>query len=206
MSPEIAPRRVSFDWSRTPLHWIPGEPTATHVINVLHLLLPAGERWFVKVLKEGLPLVSDPELRADVKGFMGQEATHSVQHTHVLDHLAAQRLDAAGFTKYVDFLFERLLGERPPSTRPFPRASGCASGCRSSPPSNSSRPCSATGYWPPTDSTGPAPTRSCSTCCAGTAPRKSNTARSPSTCTSTAAAPERPDTPAGSRAWRSPPR
>ncbi|MEV0480611.1 metal-dependent hydrolase [Streptomyces sp. NPDC050508] len=51
----IVPRRVSFDWSHTPLHWIPDEPTATHVINVLHLLLPAGERWFVKVFKEGLP-------------------------------------------------------------------------------------------------------------------------------------------------------
>ncbi|WP_411149566.1 metal-dependent hydrolase [Streptomyces sp. A30] len=114
MSARITPRRVSFDWSHTPLHWIPDEPTATHVINVLHLLLPAGERWFVRVFKEGLPLVRDPELLADVKGFMGQEATHSVQHAHVLDHLKAQRLDTAEFTRYVDFLFERLLGERPP--------------------------------------------------------------------------------------------
>ncbi|MEV1079779.1 metal-dependent hydrolase [Streptomyces sp. NPDC050211] len=118
----ITPRRVSFDWTRTPLHWIPGEPTATHVINVLHLLLPAGERWFVKVFKEGLPLVRDPELLADVKGFMGQEATHSVQHAHVLDHLEAQQLDTAEFTKYVDFLFERLLGERPPLGAPIPQA------------------------------------------------------------------------------------
>ncbi|MBM7167278.1 metal-dependent hydrolase [Streptomyces sp. G44] len=110
----IVPRRVSFDWARTPLHWIPDERTATHVINVLHLLLPAGERWFVRVFKEGLPLVTDPVLRGDVKGFMGQEATHSVQHAHVLDHLAAQRLDTAAFTKYVDFLFEKLLGEKPP--------------------------------------------------------------------------------------------
>ncbi|WP_210573616.1 metal-dependent hydrolase [Streptomyces sp. GESEQ-4] len=117
----ITPRRVSFDWTRTPLHWIPGEPTATHVINVLHLLLPAGERWFVKVFKEGLPLVRDPELLADVKGFMGQEATHSVQHAHVLDHLEAQQLDTAEFTKYVDFLFERLLGERPPLGAPIPQ-------------------------------------------------------------------------------------
>lgn len=114
----ITPRRVSFDWETTPLHWIPGEPTATHVINVLHLLLPAGERWFVKVFKEGLPLVDDPELLGDVKGFMGQEATHSVQHAYVLDHLAAQRLDTADFTKYVDFLFEKLLGERPPLGAP----------------------------------------------------------------------------------------
>ncbi len=110
----IVPRRVSFDWDETSLDWIPDEPVATHVINVLHLLLPAGERWFVKVFKEGLPLVTDPVLRKDVKGFMGQEATHSVQHAHVLDHLAAQRLDTADFTKYVDFLFERLLGERTP--------------------------------------------------------------------------------------------
>ncbi|MET7696274.1 metal-dependent hydrolase [Streptomyces sp. NPDC005485] len=116
----IAPRRVSFDWERTPLHWIPGEPTATHVINVLHLLLPAGERWFVKVFKEGLPLVTDPELLADVKGFMGQEATHSVQHSYVLDHLAAQHLDTTDFTKYVDFLFEKLLGEKPPAGFPIP--------------------------------------------------------------------------------------
>ncbi|MFE0175104.1 metal-dependent hydrolase [Streptomyces sp. NPDC059002] len=116
----IVPRRVSFDWDETPLHWIPDEPTATHVINVLHLLLPAGERWFVKVFKEGLPLVTDPVLRQDVKGFMGQEATHSVQHAYVLDHLAAQRLETAAFTKYVDFLFEKLLGERPPLGAPIP--------------------------------------------------------------------------------------
>ncbi len=115
----IVPRRVSFDWAATPLHWIPDEPTATHVINVLHLLLPAGERWFVRVFKEALPLVGDPELLKDVKGFMGQEATHSVQHAHVLDHLAAQRLETEPYTRYVDLLFDRLLGDRPPLGAPI---------------------------------------------------------------------------------------
>ncbi|MFJ6696797.1 metal-dependent hydrolase [Streptomyces sp. NPDC091272] len=116
----IAPRRVSFDWRETPLHWIPDEPTATHVINVLHLLLPAGERWFVKVFKEALPLVRDPGLLQQVKGFMGQEATHSVQHSYVLDHLAGQGLDTGAYTKHVDFLFEKLLGESPPFGAPVP--------------------------------------------------------------------------------------
>ncbi|MFE6127103.1 metal-dependent hydrolase [Streptomyces sp. NPDC056437] len=116
----ITPRRVSFDWDGTPLHWIPDEPVATHVINVLHLLLPAGERWFVKVFKEALPMVSDPVLLKDVKGFMGQEATHSVQHSHVLDHLAAQRLATEDFTRHVAFLFEKLLGETPPFNAPVP--------------------------------------------------------------------------------------
>ncbi|AZQ72575.1 MULTISPECIES: metal-dependent hydrolase [Streptomyces] len=110
----IAPRRVSFDWQHTPLHWIPDEPTATHVINVLHLLLPAGERWFVKVFKEALPLVRDEALLKDVKGFMGQESTHSVQHSYVLRHLAEQGLDTSPYTRRVDFLFDVLLGDHPP--------------------------------------------------------------------------------------------
>ncbi|MEC4015799.1 metal-dependent hydrolase [Streptomyces sp. H27-D2] len=118
----ITPRRVSFDWHETPLHWIPDEPTATHVINVLHLLLPAGERWFVKVFKEALPLVTDPVLLKGVKGFMGQEATHSVQHAYVLDHLADQELDTAGYTQHVEWFFDVMLGERPPLGVPIPPA------------------------------------------------------------------------------------
>ncbi|MFC5027304.1 metal-dependent hydrolase [Streptomyces sp. SID13666] len=122
MSYAIKPRRVSFDWKRTPLHWIPDEPTATHVINVLHLLLPAGERWFVKVFKEALPLVTDEELLKDVKGFMGQEATHSVQHAYVLEHLAEQNLDTDRYTRHVEWMFDVLLGEKPPFGSPIPRA------------------------------------------------------------------------------------
>jgi predicted metal-dependent hydrolase len=119
VSHAIRPRRVAFDWKRTPLHWIPGEPTATHVINVLHLLLPAGERWFVKVFKEALPLVTDEQLLRDVKGFMGQEATHSVQHAYVLEHLAEQQLDTAAYTRHVEWMFDVLLGERPPRGLPI---------------------------------------------------------------------------------------
>lgn len=91
MSARIIPRRVSFDWSRTPLHRIPGEPTATHVIDVLHLLLPAGERWFVRVFREGLPLVGDPEPPAEGRGFMGQEAIrHDPQLAGRLRHSLAE--------------------------------------------------------------------------------------------------------------------
>jgi uncharacterized protein len=116
----IRPRRVAFDWTRTPLHWIPGEPTATHVVNVLHLLLPAGERWFVQVFKEALPFVTDERLLRDVKGFMGQEATHSVQHSYVLEHLARQGLDTGPYTRHVEWLFNVLLGPKPPRGIPVP--------------------------------------------------------------------------------------
>lgn len=109
----IVPRRVRFEWEDTPLHWVPDDPQTTHTINVLHLLLPAGEKWFVHVHRQALPLITDDQLRSDVKGFMGQEAIHSRAHAGVLDHLAAQGLDPAPYTHRVDWLFERLLGDEP---------------------------------------------------------------------------------------------
>jgi predicted metal-dependent hydrolase len=108
---ELKPRRVRFDWENTPLYWIPDDPYATHIINVLHLLLPAGERWFVHVYKQVLPYIRDPELKAEVKGFMGQEGTHAVAHQNVLHHLKAQGLDPEPFVAQIEWLFEQLLGD-----------------------------------------------------------------------------------------------
>jgi predicted metal-dependent hydrolase len=95
------------------VHWVPGDPQTTHTINVLHLLLPAGEKWFVNVYRQAVPLITDEELREQVRGFMGQEATHSRAHALVLEHLAEQGVDTSRYTRLVDFGFERLLGDRP---------------------------------------------------------------------------------------------
>ncbi|MQY08171.1 metal-dependent hydrolase [Actinomadura macrotermitis] len=113
--PVITPRRVRFDWEGTPLHWIPDEPVATHFINTLHLLLPAGERWFVHVYKQTLPLIKDERLRAEVKGFMGQEAVHAYSHQGVLDRqMRARGLDPRPLTRRIEWMFQNLLGDRPP--------------------------------------------------------------------------------------------
>jgi predicted metal-dependent hydrolase len=120
VSTTIRPRRVRFDWEGTPLHWVPGDPQTTHTVNVLHLLLPAGERWFVDVYRQALPLVTDDRLRDDMKGFMGQEAVHSRAHTLVLDHLAAQGIDTTPFTERVDWMFAHLLGDVEIAGRPAP--------------------------------------------------------------------------------------
>ncbi|MGW0301434.1 metal-dependent hydrolase [Streptomyces anthocyanicus] len=105
-------RKVSFAWEDTPLHWVPGDPFTTHTINVLHLLLPAGERWFVHVYKQVLPYIRDERLREDVIGFIGQEAMHSQAHDEVLPHLRDQGFDPTPYTAQVDWLFEKLLGDR----------------------------------------------------------------------------------------------
>jgi len=111
----IRARRVSFDWEATPLHWVPGDPQTTHTMNVLHLLLPAGERWFCRLFRQALDAVDDghEQLRQDVKGFIGQEAVHARAHSAVLEHLDAQGLDARPFTARIEALFDRLLGDHP---------------------------------------------------------------------------------------------
>lgn len=44
---QIQARKVQFDVSDVPLHWIPGHPVASNVVSLLNLILPAAERWFV---------------------------------------------------------------------------------------------------------------------------------------------------------------
>ena len=42
-------------------------------VSLLNLILPAAERWFVATYNEALPLVKDPKLAEDMRGFIGQE-------------------------------------------------------------------------------------------------------------------------------------
>lgn len=105
-------RDVAFDWSTLPVHWIPGEPFATHVINFLHLVLPEGERWFVHVFKQALPMVADDRLLEDVRGFIGQEAVHAESHQGVLDHFDAHGMDTRPYVEQVRWMFRTVLGDR----------------------------------------------------------------------------------------------
>lgn len=109
----LQPRDVHFDWTGLPLRWIPGEPLASHTLSVLHLLLPEGENWFVEVFKRALPLINDDALREDVLGFIGQEAIHAASHQSVLDYYATHGVDTSAYIKQIQWLFARVLGQRP---------------------------------------------------------------------------------------------
>jgi uncharacterized protein len=106
-------RMVRFDWSETPLHWVPDDPFSTHMINVLHLLLPEGERHFIKAVLEASSLVDDPELEAAIKPFVQQESWHAWAHQVVLDHLAAQGIDTKPYTDRLGRTLSVTLGDPP---------------------------------------------------------------------------------------------
>jgi predicted metal-dependent hydrolase len=108
----LQPRDVAFDWTNLPTHWVPGKPFVTHTINVLHLLLPAGERWFIDVFTQALPFIKDDKLREEVLGFIGQEITHARSHQGVLDRWKAKGIDTDPYVGQIDWMFNKALGDR----------------------------------------------------------------------------------------------
>ncbi len=116
-------RKARFDWSNTPLHWVPGDPFTTHMLNVFHLLLPASERWFIQAITEAAPLVDDADLQAAIKPFIQQEAWHAGAHQMVLQHLAEQGIDTTPYTDRLHNWLSKLGKQHPEWPRVLQRVS-----------------------------------------------------------------------------------
>lgn len=116
---QIHARKVDFDVDGIPLHWIPGHPVASNMVSLLNVILPVAERWFVASYSEALPLVRDPQLAEDMRGFIGQEAVHADTHERMLrEWMIAKGVDLQLILQQVDHLFEKTLA---PSTSSDPR-------------------------------------------------------------------------------------
>ncbi|MCH7313114.1 metal-dependent hydrolase [Acinetobacter sp. ANC 3882] len=113
VQPMLAARPVKFDFTETPAHWIYGDAFSSHLINGINLILPIGELWFCRVYNKVLPHVTDPKLRADMKGFIGQEAIHSRAHSSAQKFLHQHGFNTKEFEARIDWLFGQLLGESP---------------------------------------------------------------------------------------------
>jgi len=68
------------------------------------MLFPAGERFFVRSVNYYLPQVESPLLRAQVKGFFGQEGRHAKEHDRWNEVLSGQGFAVDRFLS----LYERL--------------------------------------------------------------------------------------------------
>ncbi|WP_280339639.1 metal-dependent hydrolase [Nocardia neocaledoniensis] len=108
----LSARNVSWDWTGLPMHYVDGNPFATHYCNGMNMLLPEGEVFFVDVFSKALPLIVDEAVREDVIGFIGQEATHSSSHQSLLDHLQQQGLRVEPYLDQVRWFFRQLFGDR----------------------------------------------------------------------------------------------
>jgi len=110
----IIPRNVRFDWDRSELHWIRDDAFSSHAINEFSYLLTSGEKFFCRLFREALPLVTDPQLRADVQAFIRQEAVHSrAHHDSIEGYLKRLGVEGGVFERNNTLLFDHWLATEP---------------------------------------------------------------------------------------------
>jgi uncharacterized protein len=100
-----------------PRHWFGGNAVATHIANGVNLLFPAGERFFVRSVHHFLPRIEDPVLRAQVRGFAGQEGRHAKEHERFFTVLSEQGYDVERFLRLYEPLSARIEALSPPALR-----------------------------------------------------------------------------------------
>ena len=93
---ELVVRRLLIDLE-TPLprHWCGGDPFRTALFNALSMSFPVGEQFFIDSVRDGLKLLPEEQQaahKAEVQGFIGQEATHRRIHALFNGHLERQGL------------------------------------------------------------------------------------------------------------------
>jgi len=115
---KVPTRRISFEESlqSVPKHFAAdGDLIQSHLAASLSAVFPDGEDFFVRSVRNFRDEITDPELKRQVAGFIGQEAVHGREHRAFND-----RLDQLGypvkrferFTKKGLAIRERLLSQK----------------------------------------------------------------------------------------------
>jgi predicted metal-dependent hydrolase len=104
----IQARRMSFEESlqEVPRHFGPdGDLLSSHIAACLSAVFPDGEDFFVRSVRRFRSDITDPVLKEQVSGFIGQEAVHGREH-----RTFNLRLRHLGYpTRFIERFTERLL-------------------------------------------------------------------------------------------------
>ena len=94
-SRDVPTRRISFEEALRdlPKHFAEdGDIIGSHLIASLSSVFPDGEDFFVRSVRHYRSQITDPDLKRQVSGFIGQEAVHGREHREFND-----RLDQLGY-------------------------------------------------------------------------------------------------------------
>ena len=109
--PEIRVRRISFDFPSlddapppTRRHFVEGDLVMSHIVAMLSAVFPEGEDFFVRSVRHFKDEITDPKLKRDVAGFIGQEVTHGREHRELNDQLQAMGYPTHAVDRFVKWL------------------------------------------------------------------------------------------------------
>lgn len=105
---KVPTRRISFKESlqSVPRHFTAdGDLVQSHLTATLSSLFPDGEDFFVRSVRHYRDRITDPELKREVAGFIGQEAMHGREHRAFNDRLAELGYPTKSFERRTKRLF-----------------------------------------------------------------------------------------------------
>jgi len=113
---DLVVRRLLIDL-QTPFgrNWCGGDAFSTAFFNALSMSFPFGEQFFIDAVRDAmatLPPEAQEKYRADVRGFIGQEATHRRTHSLFNGHLERQGLKD-GWSPRAAERMQRMAGADP---------------------------------------------------------------------------------------------
>ena len=103
----VRTRRIRFrfaDSAPMQKHYVANDIAMSHLVSLLSASFPAGEEAFVRAVQHYADRLTDPTLKQQVKGFVGQEMTHGREHRNLNETLAAMGYP----TKIVDEVLKNL--------------------------------------------------------------------------------------------------
>jgi uncharacterized protein len=105
---EVTVRRVDFgfDERRIQHYFAGGDPVMSHLLAMLSGLFPAGEDFFVRSVRAYRDDITDPELKRQVRAFIGQEAIHGREHRRLNECLGALGYPTDGIDRFVNWQFK----------------------------------------------------------------------------------------------------
>lgn len=85
----IKARRVRFTFqaSTTPRHFVEDDIAMSHFLAMMSAAFPAGEEAFIRSVQRNQDKVTDAHLKRQIKGFVGQEMTHGLEHRNLNETL-----------------------------------------------------------------------------------------------------------------------
>lgn len=105
----VKPRNLHFDVNEDlKTLWHGDDAFRTAFLNALSLQFPDGEQQFINAVRLYQDRVADPKLKAEIRGFIGQEALHSREHKAYNEALKARGYDIEGldrrFRKHMEWV------------------------------------------------------------------------------------------------------
>jgi predicted metal-dependent hydrolase len=109
----IRPRRTAFSFSSSiPKHWLAGNAVRTHFFNAINLFVVSFEDFMARVMRSRLPELKDAEFARQIRGFMGQESTHSFVHAKYLQNMREQGFQIDGYLSTAEHIFTTWFEKR----------------------------------------------------------------------------------------------